>query len=103
MSDFLFHPGRVVATPPALATLAEGGHTPAEFLKRHISGDWGKLDTGDAKANDRAVRSGERILSSYETSTGDTVWIITDAIDRDVKRADTARRAVTTFLLPEDY
>jgi hypothetical protein len=103
MSQFLFHPGRVVATPPCLSVLAEGGHNPVEFLKRHIEGDWGKVDFGDARANAQALKDGSRIFSVYETSTGLNIWIITDAVDLDVKGSSSARRALTTFLLPEDY
>lgn len=48
-------------------------------------------DAEDVKANDVALRNGERILSSY-TIAGVNVWIITEA-----------DRLVTTVLLPEDY
>jgi hypothetical protein len=103
VSDFLFHPGRVVATWPAINALQEGGHNAVEFLKRHIEGDWGTVDFGDAKANASALKSGERLFSVYELSTGLNIWVITDAVDLEVKGSSSARRAITTFLLPEDY
>ena len=34
-------------------------------LRRHQSGDWGDLTTHDAEANDLALVTGARVLSSY--------------------------------------
>jgi hypothetical protein len=45
----------------------------------------------DRRANDRAVRDGDRVLSAYETAAG-RVWIITEW-----------DRSATTLLLPEEY
>ena len=39
-----FSLGHIVGTPGALAALADAGKSPAEFLRRHISGDWGDVD-----------------------------------------------------------
>jgi hypothetical protein len=81
--------GRVVATPDALALL-----TPADayhLLSRHSRGDWGELGADDKAANDRALATGERVLSSYEVG-GLRFWIITEA-----------DRSVTTILTPEGY
>ena len=36
----MFPLGQIVATPNALDTLARHGRTPAEFLARHVAGDW---------------------------------------------------------------
>ena len=41
--------GEVVATPGVLEILAESGQSPAEFLARHVHGDW-----GDVCAEDKA-------------------------------------------------
>jgi hypothetical protein len=39
-SKELFPLGRTVATPGALEALEEAGQMPAEFLRRHQTGDW---------------------------------------------------------------
>lgn len=66
-------------------------------LSRHFSGDWGDLVRDDKKANERALKTGGRILSSYKFSNGRKLWIITDAAD------DEGVRHCTTCLLPSDY
>ena len=33
--------GQLVATPGAIDALAEAEQMPIEFLRRHVSGDWG--------------------------------------------------------------
>jgi hypothetical protein len=84
--------GRIVATPGALAAFEQAGESPLSFLTRHGSGDWGALDEQDREANERGVRSGERILSAYLLRTGERMWVITEA-----------DRSVTTLLLPSEY
>ena len=84
--------GRVVATPGALNALAAADKSPLPFLVRHAMGDWGDVDREDAAANDQAVIDFARILSVYELSSGDTIWIITEA-----------DRSSTTILLPSEY
>lgn len=88
----LFNLGQTVATPGALAALVASGQSPSEFLSRHVRGDWGELSKADKAANDQALAWGERILSSYRTSQGTRVWIITEA-----------DRSATTILLPDEY
>ncbi len=83
--------GRVVATPGALEVLTEAGEDPLRCLTRHASGDWGELDAHDRRENERSLKHGWRILSSYPVG-GKTVWVITEA-----------DRSVTTILLPEEY
>jgi len=67
----------------------------AEFtlqgLKRHAKGDWGDLCPEDKKANEEALKIGERLFSAYETSEW-KIWIITEW-----------DRSVTTILFPEEY
>ena len=53
-----FDPGQIVITPTAMNALAEAGHTPGEFLRRHVCGDWGQLDRSDVMANESALRPG---------------------------------------------
>lgn len=62
-----------------------------DCLHRHLTGDWGELGEDDIEANKRALQCGERLLSSYMTSTG-KVWVITEW-----------DRSATTVLLPGEY
>lgn len=87
-----FSLGQTVATPGALNALAESGESPAHFLNRHVSCDWGEVCAEDKQANDDALIHGERILSAYRTAKGVKIWIITEA-----------DRSSTTILLPEEY
>ena len=84
--------GRVVATPGALAALEKAEQLPAEFLDRHVNGDWGEVPDADKQENERSVAQGFRILSAYTTSAGDKVWILTEA-----------DRSATILMLPEEY
>lgn len=87
-----FRTGQAVGTPAALEAIQAAGQTPQDFLHRHVRGDWGEVGKGDAAANDRAVRDGERILSVYKTKLDVTIWIVTEA-----------DRSATTILLPSEY
>ena len=82
--------GQVVVTRTALATLPTQDR--ATGLDRHRRGDWGDVGKEDARANERALKQGERLLSVYHTAEGTKFWIITEW-----------DRSVTTVLLPEDY
>jgi len=75
-----------------LELLSRYGRTPAEYLARHHSGDWGDLDAHDKRENERALRTGARLLSAYAVSPLNTLWVITEA-----------DRSSTCLLLPEDY
>ena len=88
----LFPPGRIVATPGALALLEETKKSPTEFLTRHLRGDWGDLCQEDKTENELSLKHGFRLLSSYPITDSDTLWIITEA-----------DRSVTTLLLPSEY
>jgi hypothetical protein len=96
MSAPLFEVGLVVATSGALALAEAGACNLAELLGRHVSGDWGDLGAFDRRENERALRSGARIVSAYQTPQG-RVWIITEAA------ADAGARRSTCILLPEEY
>lgn len=61
-------------------------------LRRHHVCDWGDLSESDKRANDRALKTGERLLSAYHTSDGTLFWIITEA-----------DRSLTVFLFPGEY
>lgn len=68
------------------------------LIGRHVTGDWGNVDPEDKKTNDAALKTGARIISSYDVN-GITVWIITESAQTD----NPARREITTFLRPSDY
>jgi hypothetical protein len=57
--------GRIVATPGALKLLEEAGENPLCYLSRHVWGDWGEIDKHDRQENERSLKHGWRILSSY--------------------------------------
>ena len=75
--------GQVVATPGALLALERANQAPTEFLCRHVCGDWGALDARDIAENEYSLAHGFRLLSSYRTTAGATLWIITEA-DRSI-------------------
>ena len=89
-----FKTGRTVMT----RSVAEGidyNRKFAEFvytsLHRHISGDWGDLTDSDKRANDRALKEEDRILSAYDEN-GWKIYIITEW-----------DRSYTTIMFPEEY
>ena len=84
--------GRIVATPGALAALASSKQEVRPFLARHTQHDWGDVPPEDAEANDRALKDGTRIISSYRTTFDEKIWVITEA-----------DRSSTCVLLPEEY
>jgi hypothetical protein len=83
--------GKVVATPGALNLLMGAGEDAFDYLARHSTGDWGELCEYDCRQNKVALRTGERVLSSYPVGGG-RIWIVTEA-----------DRSVTTILLPGEY
>ena len=86
----LFPLGQVLVTHGADEAL--GGLANAfDLLLRHVAGDWGDIDHEDAQANEDALSSGSRLLSSYALPSG-KVWIITEA-----------DRSSTIILTPSEY
>ena len=84
--------GQTVITPGAIEVLEIAGQTAIEFLRRHMSCDWGELSDEDLKENELSLEQGFRLLSRYETTKGERLWIITEA-----------DRSTTTILLPIEY
>ena len=82
--------GQTVITRTALATLP--AQDIAAALDRHRTGDWGEVGREDWRANERALKQSERLLSVYRTVDGTRFWIVTEW-----------DRSLTTVLLPEDY
>ena len=83
----LFPPGMIHLTLGALVAFYRSSKGPEEFLRRHFAGDWGEISEGDKKLNDTAVKEGGRILSAYQTTAGDRIWIISEA-DRSVTNVE---------------
>jgi hypothetical protein len=88
----LFPPGRLVATPGALAFLEQVNKSPLQYLSRHLRGDWGDLCQEDKTENELSLKHGFRLMSSYEVTRTEKIWVITEA-----------DRSVTTLLLPAEY
>ena len=89
-SEPKFPLGQTVVTRTALAVLS--ALDIAAALDRHRRGDWGEVGRDDWRANERALKQGERLLSVYRTAEGTRFWVITEH-----------DRSLTTVLLPEDY
>ena len=88
----LFRLGQIVATHGALKALKISGDSPANYIAKHSVGDWGDLCAEDCKANDEAIDTGLRIISSYRLTYGTKLWTITEA-----------DRSSTYLLLPSEY
>ncbi len=84
--------GQTFITPGAQQALEISGEPPIQFLRRHLSGDWGELTEEDVQENELSIREGFRLLSAYRTAKGQKIWIITEA-----------DRSATTILLPSEY
>jgi hypothetical protein len=85
--------GKVYASIGAIAAFAEApNEEPDNYLLRHANGDWGELDEHDRKANEYAVEHALRVLSAYTLSSGEKIWIMTEA-----------DRSSTCLLLPSEY
>ena len=84
--------GQTFITPGAEEALQIAGQTEIEFLRLHMSGQWGELSEDDVRENELALKKGFRLLSAYRTGKGQQLWIITEA-----------DRSATTVLLPSEY
>lgn len=95
-----FELGQLCYTPGAQSALEQYQVSPLDLITRHVNGDWGEVCPDDAQANEDALRTGARLLSSYalqqpegsDLSASVKIWVITEA-----------DRSVTTLLLPEEY
>ncbi len=97
MAIQLFSPGRVVITFNLQWKLAKAipyswEEEVQDMLSRHTSGDWGDLGQSGREINNTAFEKDASIFSTYHTSDGTKVWIITEG-----------NRICTTVMLPEDY
>ena len=92
VKNALFKLGKLVATPGAIECLAQAKTSAWELVSRHVSGDFGEVDAGDRQANLDAIKDGERILSAYTLTTGERLWVITEA-----------NRSSSCVLRPDEY
>ena len=88
----LLHLGELYITDGARKALEIAGQTELEFLRRHLGGDWGMLKDGAIEGNRLLLKKGFRLLSSYRTSLGEVIWIITES-----------DRSKTTLLTPAEF
>ena len=85
-----FPMGKVGVTAHAQDVLTDADIHAA--LARHGACDWGEASKSDGKANDDALKYGERIISAYTSAGNKKFWIITEA-----------DRSATTVMMPDDY
>lgn len=88
----LFPRGNLVMTCGISNLIEQGMLNPLPYLRRHLNGDWGDLSDDDRRANDAALKLGDRLFSSYQVNPHLRLWIITEW-----------DRSVTTLLLPDEY
>lgn len=84
--------GRLFATRAASDVLQKAGISIFALISRHARHDWGDLCDKDRLKNDEAAATNQRVLSSYQLSKRQKIWIITEG-----------DRSITTVLLPDDY
>ncbi|CAK7032942.1 MAG: hypothetical protein MESAZ_03029 [Saezia sanguinis] len=87
-----FSLGRMVMTRGVASLFTGREHDLLSLLRRHARCDWGGLCDEDKASNDFALLSGGRLLSCYQVTPDQQVFIITE---RD--------RSYTTILLPSEY
>jgi hypothetical protein len=66
-------------------------HDVFKIVERHGNCDWGELSEQDQNQNRKAIKEGNRVMSSY-TVNEVKLWVITED-----------NGGITTVLLPEEY
>jgi hypothetical protein len=74
----LFHPGRMLVTPEALAKLRANRIPVISVVLRHIAGDWGIVSDDDRAQNDLSIAAGLRLLSIYPLPDGARIIVVTE-------------------------
>ena len=74
----LFHPGKLLITPAALAALRQNGVPVISAVLRHIAGDWGIVSDDDKRQNDVSITAGLRLLSVYRLPDQTRMLVITE-------------------------
>ena len=65
-----FSLGQTFITLGAQEALDIAGETAVQFLRRHMSADWGEISPVDVEENELSLREGLRLLSAYRTVKG---------------------------------
>ncbi len=73
----LFSPGLIEVTDAAAAVCAALGEDPADYVARHLLGDWGAVDQEQRDANDFGARYGHDIVSLYRLADGTAIRVET--------------------------
>jgi len=84
-------PGCVFVSSGALEALNAVHVSFVQFLIRHMRGDLGRLSDEDWQRNERALVTGDYLLSSYILTSGQKIWMHT-----------TRERSATFVLLPTE-
>lgn len=90
--DTKFPLGRAGITHGAAIALDEAGQSPFEFIQRHALLEQGELSDSDQRENERALKRGLRVFSSFKTAAGEKLYVITEQ-----------DRSTTTILLADEY
>jgi hypothetical protein len=85
-----FELGQLVITDGAQAVLTTLGMTPLQLISRHRKHDWGDVPHESKQANQRALREGGALHSSY--TLGTHVICVTTNL----------QRSLTTILLADE-
>ncbi|GMG91638.1 hypothetical protein Cmtc_28580 [Cupriavidus sp. TKC] len=83
--------GCVFVSLGAIQALGAGPVLLTYLLMRHMQGDWGQVSDEDWQRNERALDTGDFLLSSYVLSSGQKLWVHT-----------TGTRSATFVLLPAE-
>ncbi|WP_224020533.1 hypothetical protein [Burkholderia vietnamiensis] len=74
----LFHPGKLLVSPAALAVLRANRVPVISVLLRHIAGDWGIVSDDDKRQNDVSIATGLRLISLYRLPDQTRILVITE-------------------------
>lgn len=74
----LFHPGKLLITPAALAALRVNGVPVISVMLRHICGEWGTVSDSDKAQNELSIAAGLRLLSIYRLPDGARLIVTTE-------------------------
>ena len=71
--------GVVYVTLAAMEALLRNEANLTQLLARHQGGDFGEMCYDDRQVNEKSIKAGGRVLSSYPLSDDTVLWIITEA------------------------
>jgi hypothetical protein len=89
LGEARFPCGAVFATPEALDALEGEGAEPAEYLRRHLGGDFGEVPEEIYRLNERASGAGASLFSSYRLASARNELVIRgEVVERDADRLE---------------